>query len=584
MKTDTNKINYYLCVKSLVFILIIVVVFIKSINLKMPGTTVDEFGYMSYAANLSGWDWTSIMKYHPFYGIGTSLLWVPIFFLFSGDSGLIYQSIVVFNGVLLAGSFLISEKSAKILFPDISYKKRLLTCTAILFYPAYIFYTQVAISEILLYFLFWLSFYYILKLLQTPRTRDVIALAIIEGYMLLVHLRTVPVIAITVIFMVYLCYRKHISWKKCVLFIFLIGMSVLVWYFLKSNYYSNLGEINSINQRNTQFNIIEQFELIFNNLFSYIERMGTRIFYFLCTGGIVFWSAILYLLKEVTREIRKIRKKELIDISSIWLYLLVIIFVNFFVFVLQGFGTPSRLDVVVYGRYVENLMGPILLLGVYCISTKQNWSSIAVHIYLLFVILLTPFVLYQMEESATNIFAIDSAVGFGAFFTYDMENLSIDFALLKTICSVIFFNLMCTIINKIGQHKKIPFQIKKCVRYIPIICVICFWIYLELSAESQFNSKRSALFDEYTNIAEQIDGDKDIVYVRQNNSDDCTSAKYLQYLMEDSSIEISNYDDIKWDKIADKIILYKENGEHFSDIEKRFSNELYTSQFVIFSN
>lgn len=573
------SIDLYFVVKSLFFIMIIGVIFVMSFQAKMPGTTMDEYGYMFFPAKISGWDWTEVMRYHPFYGMGSGLLWTPLFILFKGNSALIYQSILIFNGFLLGVTFLISDACAKLLFPQWNKWLRLFSCMVIALYPAWFFYSQIASSEINLYFLFWLVFFLGIKITQNAKYRHVIMLAILLGFMVLVHLRTILIVAITVLYLLYLVLTKRLEWKKFVLFVIILCGGLIVWKLYKEMYYLNIGELNTINQTNTQFQVLGIIEGLIKNIKLAFERLGSRIYYYLVSGSLCIFCAILFLIKE-SKDI--LLKKQS---NPIFLFVLSVFLVNVVAFVIQGFGVAARLDVPVYGRYTENMIGPVLLCGLYALQNRKVVRKIA-YFHIAAIIAITRSVLYQLLNAQTNIFAIDSAVSFGAFFDIymNMDNGSIFFALLKVVCVAVFIAVVlvfCEILSNYGKLKKTAFY------SLSILLIFgCFWVYLGREAREKFQESRESIYLTYSEIARSIDEieKSEVIYVREEG-DDCGIIKHLQFLIEDKEIVIVDYtDDLYQLKGENALILYNYNGINLENMREDFSEVLEKYPLVFFES
>ena len=65
----------------------------------------DEFGYWTYAATLSGCDWSDIVSLGSYYSFGYTLILYPIFQIFQ-DSIVAYRAAVTVNFLLMILAYL----------------------------------------------------------------------------------------------------------------------------------------------------------------------------------------------------------------------------------------------------------------------------------------------------------------------------------------------------------------------------------------------------------------------------------------------------------------------------------------------
>lgn len=218
----------------------------------------------------------------------------------------------------------------------------------------------------------------------------------------------------------------------------------------------------------------------------------------------------------------------------------------------------------VYGRYLDNMIGPILLFGIYFVTTKKNWKK-NISVYILFVILLLPIVLYRMEEAETSTFAIDSAVAFGAFFKYDTSQYSIYLSLLKLVLIVILFALAIYFICRFfSKYKKLNCRI---VSGIYICLLMFYWGYLGYGSITQYNAERSNIYTAYENIKDVVEKEEcsDLIYIRHTDLYG-TKAKYLQFLLSDISIQVVNYEDFLINDIQENTLIICNAGDDISPI------------------
>lgn len=568
METQMNKkMDAYFGAK-LLFIIFLGVVGVLSLSYsKFPGTTTDEFGYMYFPALVSGWDWTEVISYHGFYGMGTGVLWIPLFLLFKGNPELIYQGIVALNVFMLILCFLLSEKCAKKLFPDWDRKLRLLSCAIVTLYPAYLLYTEVAISETFLLLLYWILIYLFIKIYEKATAILIIVASAVSGYMILVHLRTIGVAGMCCAFMILAKYRRKINWRQMLLF-FLILISFLgIWSLYKNYYYSQMSTISVVNQANSSVSILGFASQILENLSDWLERLLTRVFYYLVVGNICLVGALAFFKQQ------KLYLPKNSD-NDIFLFVFLTFFANLMMFVIQGIETP-RLDHVVYGRYTEFLAAPVFLCGFYYLE-KQRLKTIVGYFFSILAILIIPFVVLQMRSAESMIFAIDSAVGLGAFFDMYMSSENLE----KTVAYSVLFLILCWIFFAIIKYKV---KRRNLASLLLIVFVGCIWLYMGVQAKNSFNDVRIGLYNQYNNVLEEVhDQDKEeYIYIRELD-DYCAEVKYLQFLIPDKQIHIVDRDDFSIEEVEENTLVLCKTGDNAEyELSKLFSKKVETSIFTL---
>ena len=70
----------------------------------------DEFGYWTYAATLSGCDWSDIVSLGSYYSFGYTLILYPIFQIFQ-DSIVAYRAAVTVNFLLMILAYFVLLKN-----------------------------------------------------------------------------------------------------------------------------------------------------------------------------------------------------------------------------------------------------------------------------------------------------------------------------------------------------------------------------------------------------------------------------------------------------------------------------------------
>lgn len=574
-----NKKEKILILIGVLIILFVAILYIPSA--KIPGTTVDEFGYLFNGATIIGWDWNELMQYHPYYGMGMGILWSPLFKILYKNPEVLYQSIVALNFIFIIFGFLISNYCSKKLFPKWKSEIRIIVCLVVTFYPSNFFYAQSALSEVFLYLLFWIDILLIVKIIESKKSIWSFLLALTTCYMVIVHLRTAGIAACVGVLIIFLAFKKYISIRQLIVFLAVCAVGIIVWGVLKHNYFQNLGGQNEINTINTKISVFGMIYSMIFNIPSLIKGIAGRFYYFLVSGNIFFLFGMGALIKAFCLSIRKKNNTESFIYQIIAIFLVFTFVVNIIAFSTQTLHSLSRVDMAVYGRYMENLIAPILVFGAYYMTTHKNWLK-NISYYILFIILLTPNALYRMEEAENATFAIDSAVAFGAFFKYDTSQYSIFLSLLKLICVTEFFALIIYFlfgfVSKFAQK-----QYNTMIIFLAFSGLV-YWSYLGYGAIEQYNAERSNLYSVYKDMKILVEEQEctDIIYIRHADLYG-TKAKYLQFLLPDISIKVMDYEEVSIEELNNNTLIICNAGDDITPVLREEYQKIWDRTLDIYA-
>lgn len=332
----------------------------------MPFVMGDEIGYWQHAATLCGFDWSVVGERTPWYGFGYSLLLWPIMY-FIEDTVLMYKLAVVVNVFMLSLSYFFYRAWLKTYCMQ-RFIVDLLPLVAV-FYPAYSVQVGITWSETCLTFIFSIILYIAARIYNFPKYSTLIMFAVCVAYLYMVHNRTIGVSVSAVIYIIMLWRKKKLSLQKMIAFfmtlISLIATSLLLKkYFIYREHANNL-----INGFSDSFDKLLSVFYTFDKLDVFFSVLSTQ------SLGIAIATCFLVPL-AIVGMIKKIMKgKEYRDnvflllsfcatllISAVW-------FVSF-----------DRYDHLIYTRYIDFIVGPMLILGVYYLMYMTDRS---IYVYLL---------------------------------------------------------------------------------------------------------------------------------------------------------------------------------------------------------
>lgn len=576
--------NKYIWLQIAMLIAFCVITLFKLNQFDMPASTTDELGYLSFPAQMIGLDWKDLMQYTDFYGQGYGILLIPIYALFYKSPWIIYKLIIVFNLLMLIIGFYIILYCAKKLFPQWNEVIKTIFCFALLLYPTNLFYSHLALPEVLLYLLFWFSILCLIKYAERQKFRWLVIFIIILGYMLLTHLRTIGILMagiITVLFVIFQN-KKRATLKHLIVAIGLFVGILAVWKMFQYLHYEYIGGANDLNQANVS---IASASSIFTIIIECIKNLGTyimaivgRIYYLMTTGNIIFLLGMVYIIKEGYGVIRSIIKKEQLQkYSSVYIFL-IIAFIITLLEAATGGVKVRRIDTEVYGRYIENIVGPVLLFGSYALTVwVKSLKKFTVY-YILGILVSSPIVYIMMNRAEEKFFISDSAVGLGAFFSRDMQGKSCGISLAYAFIAASVIAIIILVVYSLN--------IKNLLKMIVLASIIgIYWFGLEKGCEKSFFELRQGIQNKYIDtVLPVLDSDKkaDIIYVRGEDPY-CVAAKYVQFLVSDRRIEVVNKKDLNKYQIKDSDFIMAYNYDDIADkLPDGYKMECETNDLCVF--
>lgn len=343
-------------------------------KLSMPSILYDEFGYLSSSAYLAGYDWSSVTSTIAYYSYGLGIFYAIPFCVIRNPE-LLYKVLVGSNAFLLGGSFLLNYRIGKILFPKESSNIIFGAAFAIAFFPSYVLNSQIAWSETMLCFLFEVISFLLLSLIQKPKIWKVVLLSVSTSYMYCVHMRSIGVVIALSLAMVFVWLHKKIDTKHLIIF----GICMAICF-----------SLNAWGKETIQGVLWNQTGMEFQNVQTsvndYAGQLGKVKTIFTINGlknlicsAIGKLSYILFAsLFLVVWGILGCSKKIFSGVFSDNMY------AGFYCFLVLSFAAmlgissiamiePARIDTLIYGRYLEWAIGPLLLCGI--VTFKEDFKK-----------------------------------------------------------------------------------------------------------------------------------------------------------------------------------------------------------------
>lgn len=375
----------------------------------------DEYTYWSYAAAMAGYDWSDITSLGMYFSYGYSLILVPVFMLCK-DAVTAYRAAVSINFGMLICSFFCLMWIAGRLWSD--RKQNIVLFSAItIFFPGFLFYAQMTMTENVLTMLYILSGALFYQYLKNNRPGALLLLLLTMMYAYAVHMRTIGILlsGITVLIFHMLSGqgRKH----HIILVVGTIGMLLLLSLAIKEwSYECVYGGVNGELVRGNDYSgQIEKIKYIFTTAGAYDFFIGIlgKIWYLgLSTYGLFYWG-IYGLLKMFFSKKEDLVKRKF----SAYILMGVIAQIMIASVYLMNMGAVSDYT---YGRYSELILPFVMMAGLITLwnqRAKIIWvASGVIAVMHLFIVIL---IVKQIMRAGTVLFQECFVVGISYLYRAD---------------------------------------------------------------------------------------------------------------------------------------------------------------------
>lgn len=528
---DSHKNFLY---KKIALIFSILLLLLSLLNIKNSSQIFvlhDEFGYWYNAANIAGYDWTGISGISPFYSYGYSLLLVPLFLIFNSSVAM-YRAAIILNGLLLVGSYLLSCKCAFHFFSTIKREWLVFFCFIASCYGGFIFSVNVTWGEPLLLFIFWLLILTLIKFELSNSILYLFAASIEVTFAYTIHQRALALLVAFGIICVLYFIQRHISWKKLLLCL-LIFLGILLGIFLfKNNLVSSLWN-TYLNQgtgaANTYGGQLQKIILFFTSsdfFISVIEGFFSKFFYLFAASGLLILWGIYHILKNLL-----IGYKQKISFSNIYLFcLLSVIF-------LEGisalyFNQTTRLDTIIYGRYVEFSVGPLLLFGICSLYQEQKSYKlliVGIGIYLTFSL----FAIGPLFHGSGNMF-LSSVVG-NLFYDISTEQMNTGYLIVVPLLIGVFLFILF-------QYRRRFLYI---LAFIPLTAMWLYSVHYTLKVDVNPSQAQAEGYLQFADNLDDLGEDLPIYFIyREEYGSSNWPIERIQTILYDRKIQIIQLEDV----------------------------------------
>lgn len=532
---------------------------------KLNGISVlnDEFGYWSIAASMVGYDWTPLIEVTPYYSFGYSLFLAAILF-FVDNMVIAYKVAIFLNGLFLVASYFCCCYCIKKLFYEKSNFLVSVISSITILYSGNIFYSQIAWSETLLMLLMWVSFSIFISLENKVTWWKILSFSCSLGYMYIVHQRTIGIIIAAVIVLLLLLWKKKTKFIYFMLpFIILasiLGIQTLVKENLLDVLWSHSLISNTNNVGINKESMSKVLSVFAGEILWLIKSIGGKVFYLIvATAGII----ILSIVKIIKYYFQKFKNKQYKELSLAYLFAFLSICAMIMICAIQTKNPLERLDYIVYSRYMENALGPILMIGIYSVvEDKKRENILAFFIASCLFFVGSHYVKNIMVDSGSTFFNTVCSPVIGGFMECS-ENISHLFKLMCLVVSVIL--LIFVIISAVKFFDK-------CKIIVPLFLIIYWSGITNLALKGEYNWRR----DVEENILCFLDEieqqeDAELYYLVSSNDYYSRYPKFLQYYIPQKTINLITLDELeKLYKDTKESILFVNSNKN-GELEEKFT-------------
>lgn len=332
-----------------------------------PVVLGDELGYWGNAAVLAGRNWYDAMAVIPFYSYGYSLFLVPLFWL-GLPMAVMYRVALGFNVLFLLAAFVLSYRCLRRLFGTLPPVGALLAAAATTLYTNTLVQAQAAWSETLLYLVYWVLVALVLRLLQKPTALTAVLLALAGGYLYMVHMRTMGVLIALGMTVLLFWAAKRLNWRQVLAFALAFAAMLALQNGIKSwmnaAVYTSANYAGANDYASQAGNMVAAFSSL-NGLLSLFKSACGKLFY-TASATLVLGLVTLRLLfadsfGALWQWVRSGFKR--LDPCKLPSLFLLLSFGGTFAINVIAMRGGGRMDIPVYGRYMEFAFGPLIAIG-----------------------------------------------------------------------------------------------------------------------------------------------------------------------------------------------------------------------------
>ena len=339
--------------------LLAMVIFLLNLPVVGPTIQADEGAYLANAAAIAG----NLNDYTNQYYAGYSVLLSPAF-LFGGEPSDIWVRVKLINALLYFATILSLFVFSGMLKPDIPLKDRFLSVLLVSLYPMWVCMVGYSFSENAFVPVFILVCIAFLSLFDGGKLEWVMS-GLFTGFLFWIHPKSVPVIFAVLLSASYIAFFQRKFVDISLLLISLAFMLIFYKYLFEPWLHSRMVISDLVHSpAYPSVSILLAAFASKEQLVHTLSKFGGHLFYItIATAGLV-WLAFQNMFRDVISSsihlqdwrIKRCALLVFLGISFLGTLLLSVLFLSS--------SRALRLDHWMYGRYIEGILGPILLIAV----------------------------------------------------------------------------------------------------------------------------------------------------------------------------------------------------------------------------
>lgn len=490
----------------------------------------DEFGYWSNAALMAGAPWKTITQHTPYYGIGYSLVLYPLFVIFN-NTATMYKTAIVINYAFVLLSYYFANKIGRFFFPEKDVCTISIASLAAVSTCSNLYYSQMAWTETWIVFLYWALIYVLINFEKTFKFRYLCIAFMILLLMYTSHLRTIGLLLSVTMFLLLSFKRNKARWYLYIL----IPLILLPIYLLQQKSSLFLSSLID-NERITNLNdlkingdtVSDYFSLLKQNAKNLsLSFLGKSLVMVISTLGLAF-VYLCYWLKD-TRKIKEAINRSDYLCSSFIILSSVIMLGLQMVQMMNG----GRRDIVVYSRYMDFVVGPLVLLGLCYLGHSKLINRVVLSISAVFSALAVLGIERYSWADASDGLNVLCSPFVGALSLLTKTDYS-------SIHSAIIWLMLLTVIVMFAVTSR-KFTANTCVVSISVlfIAINILLSHYPIKSTRDYRLGRERITDDATKIIENDYSDYNIIYICNPETDMwCFYMKYLQFSLYDREVVI----------------------------------------------
>lgn len=563
----------------IVLLFLLLIAFFQYSITKIVGFSLfpDEFGYWASAANVIGWDWSETASLGSYYSYGYSLILFPLL-LFSKDSVMAYRSAIAVNMLLMGLSFFLLLGIKQKVYGKEDGLRDVLLGIAAVFYPSWIFYMQMTMTEALLMSVFVILVFIYVNFLEKKSMLYAVFFAAVSGYLYTVHMRSVGILIAGCIVMgvMAVCRREY---RKSVLVfvttILIAGVVILLFKnsVLQSVYSHADSSVIAVNDYAGRLWIFKEL-LTWEGIKDLLVSLLGKVFYLGCASMGLFYPAMYWLFKQTFFLFHKIFHKHQAEIKNAeWFGFFVFLCVFLEILIsAMGMYRPTYIDGLIYGRYSEFVMPLLIMIGIIQVSESRHlfakWGMTV-----LLTGLSVPVLLYEIRVCGMERIRGYHAAGMSYMLKEEYGE-----AVPYLIKSWLFFIFLMFIVIVMIQISR---SVKNLGWLLCVIGLLEFGLGMHVSNHYVYSSNAANYMDLVITdkICENYKEGESIVFIQDERY---PYVDFLQMQLREKSlhvIEAEEADDLA--EQIDYLILYRDMETAY-DYNDYFNECMYSNQYILY--